>query len=74
MKPKPISSMQVATAGGSSSIETPSASSRSAEPERLVFERLPCLATAHPAPAATSAAAVEMLKVDGPPPVPAVST
>ena len=39
-----------------------------------MFERLPCLATAQPAPAATSAAAVEMLKVDGPPPVPAVST
>ena len=39
-----------------------------------MLERLPCLATAQPAPAATSAAAVEMLKVDGPPPVPAVST
>ena len=35
-----------------------------------MFERLPCLATAQPAPAATSAAVVEMLKVDGPPPVP----
>ena len=29
-------------------------------------ERLPCLATAQPAPAATSAAVVETLKVDGP--------
>src|SRR5581483_9401299 len=48
--------------------------SRSAEPQRLVLERLPCLATAQPAAAATSAAAVEMLKVVGPPPVPAVST
>ena len=39
-----------------------------------MLERFPCLATAQPAPAATRAAAVEMLKVDGPPPVPAVST
>ena len=53
---------------------TPSASSRSAEPQRLVAERLPCLATAQPAPAAISAAVVETLKVVGPPPVPAVST
>src|SRR3954451_14493960 len=74
MKPKPISSMHLATSAGASSIRTPSASRRSAEPHRLRFERLPCLATAHSAPAATSAAAVEMLKVDGPPPVPAVST
>ena len=53
---------------------TPSASSRSAEPHLLVLERLPCLATAQPAAAATSAAVVETLKVEGPPPVPAVST
>ncbi len=46
----------------------------SAEPERDVLERLPCLATARPAPAAMSAAVVETLKVVGPPPVPAVST
>ena len=39
-----------------------------------MLERLPCLATAQPAPAATSAAVVETLKVEGPPPVPAVST
>ena len=32
------------------------------------------MATPQPAPAATSAAAVEMLNVEGPPPVPAVST
>src|ERR1700710_3193742 len=44
------------------------------EPHLLVLERLPCLATAQPAPAATSAAVVETLKVEGPPPVPAVST
>ena len=53
---------------------TPSASSRSAEPHLLVLERLPCLATAQPAPAAIRAAVVETLKVEGPPPVPAVST
>ena len=46
----------------------------SAEPELEVLERLPCLATAQPAPAAIRAAVVETLKVDGPPPVPAVST
>jgi hypothetical protein len=74
MKPKPISSMQVATSAGASSMSTPSASSTSAEPERLVAERLPCLATGQPAPAAISAAVVEMLNVVGPPPVPAVST
>ena len=40
----------------------------------LVAERLPCLATVTPAPAATMAAAVEMLKVLAPsPPVPQVS-
>ena len=52
-------------------------------PERLehvgraaaaVAERLPCLATRQPAPAAISAAAVDTLKVGRPPPVPAVST
>jgi len=74
MKPKPISSMQVATSSGESSISTPSASSTSADPERLVAERFPCFATGQPAPAAINAAVVEMLKVVGPPPVPAVST
>src|ERR671910_920950 len=74
MNPKPISSMQRATSSGPSSMFTPSVSSTSAEPHLLVLERLPCLATAQPAAAATSAAAVEMLNVDGPPPVPAVST
>src|SRR5439155_1669797 len=54
---------------------TPSASSTSAEPHREVNERLPCFATEAPAPAATNAAAVEMLKVETvPPPVPQVST
>ena len=42
--------------------------------QRLVAERLPCLATAHPAAAAMSAAVVETLDVERPPPVPAVST
>src|ERR1700719_1024500 len=54
---------------------TPRASSTSALPHRDDAARLPCLATGHPAPAATSAAAVEMLKVPAPsPPVPHVST
>src|SRR5919109_399756 len=74
MNPKPSSSMHRATSAGPRSILTPSASSRSADPDRLVLERFPCLATAHPAPAATSAAGVEMLNVAAPPPVPAVST
>src|SRR5690349_18002010 len=74
MKPKPTSSMQRPTRSGSISTLTPSASSTSAEPDLLLLERLPCLATAQPAPAATSAAVVEMLKVEGPPPVPQVST
>src|SRR6185312_9399434 len=52
----------------------PSASSTSAEPDLEVAERLPCLATGQPAAAATRAAVVETLKVEGPPPVPAVST
>src|SRR5207244_1756073 len=56
-------------------MRTPSASSTSAEPHLDVNERLPCLATTAPAPAATNAAAVEILKVEtAPPPVPQVST
>ena len=66
--------MQRPTASGSRSTLTPSASSTSAEPDFEVAERLPCLATAQPAAAATRAAVVETLKVEGPPPVPAVST
>src|SRR4051794_31290854 len=73
MKPKPTSAMQRATASGLRSIRTPRASSTSAEPERPVAERLPCLATAQPAPAAIRAAVVETLNVGRPPPVPAVS-
>src|SRR5215211_2233292 len=74
MKPKPSSEMQAATASGPRSMRTPSASRTSAEPHWLVAERLPCLATGQPAPAAISAAVVETLKVGAPPPVPAVST
>jgi len=74
MNPKPASSMQRATSSGSRSIRAPSASSRSADPDRLVAERLPCLATKQPAPAAISAAVVETLKLRRPPPVPAVSS
>ena len=55
-------------------MRAPSASSRSADPEELVAERLPCLATAQPAPAAIRAAVVETLNVLRPPPVPAVSS
>src|SRR5690349_16414294 len=73
MKPKPTSPMQRATASGLRSMRTSSASSTSAEPDRPVALRLPCLATAQPAPAAISAAVVETLNVGRPPPVPAVS-
>src|SRR4051812_38891650 len=73
MKPKPTSRMHWATASGLRSMRTPSASSTSAEPDSPVADRLPCLATAQPAPAAISAAVVETLNVWRPPPVPAVS-
>src|SRR5690242_4757092 len=73
MKPKPACSMQRATASGGRSMRTPSASSTSADPDSPVAERLPCLATAQPAPAAISAAVVDTLNVGRPPPVPAVS-
>ena len=43
-------------------MRAPIASSTSAEPERPVAERLPCLASAQPAPAAIRAAVVETLK------------
>ena len=56
-------------------MSTPSASSTSALPLREVNDRLPCFAIVTPAPAATNAAAVEILNVvTVPPPVPAVST
>src|SRR5512133_3668960 len=74
MKPKPASSMQRATAPGARSMRAPSASRTSALPDSPVAERLPCLARAQPAPAAISAAVVDTLNVERPPPVPAVST
>jgi len=53
---------------------TPRASRTSALPHLLEMDRLPCLATFAPAPAATRADAVEMLNVPVPsPPVPQVS-
>src|SRR5271157_4294287 len=59
----------------SADILIPSDSSTSALPHLLDTERLPCLATAAPAPEATNAAAVEMLNVPAlSPPVPHVST
>ena len=48
MNPNPTSLMQRATASGLRSMRTPSASSTSAEPDRPVALRLPCLATAQP--------------------------
>ena len=75
MKPMPISSMHCATSAGERSRLTPAASSRSAAPEALETDRLPCLATLAPAPEATRAEAVEMLKVcTASPPVPTTST
>src|SRR5215211_3374639 len=74
MKPKPTCATQRATSAAPRSIRAPSASSTSAEPLSPVALRLPCLATAQPAPAAISAAVVETLNVVRPPPVPAVSS
>src|SRR3954471_6662323 len=74
MNPNPTWEMQRATAPAFRSMRAPSASSTSAEPLRPVALRLPCLATAQPAPAAISAAVVETLNVVRPPPVPAVSS
>src|SRR5450756_1058447 len=74
IKPMPAAAMQRLTCSGAMSMATPSASRTSALPHLLVAERLPCLATVTPAPAATRAAAVEMLNVWAPsPPVPQVS-
>ena len=54
---------------------TPSADSTSAEPQELLTLLFPCFTTGMPAPAATSADAVLILKVHVPsPPVPQVST
>ena len=75
MKTIPASASTSAIASGVSCTATPSASSTSALPHFEVKERLPCFATRTPPAATTSAAAVEMLKVETlPPPVPQVST
>src|SRR6476661_6182484 len=75
MNTMPASASVAAIAVGLVSMTTPSASSTSALPERDVNDRLPCFATRTPMPAASSAAAVEMLNVVSvPPPVPHVST
>src|SRR4051794_1046847 len=74
MKPKPTSAMHSSIWCGPRSMRAPSASSTSAEPQRPVAERLPCLAIVAPAAAASRAAVVETLKLGAPPPVPAVST
>ena len=67
--------MHVSTVPMPASMFTPSSLSTSALPHRLDDALLPCLATFSPAPAATMAAAVEMLKVSrASPPVPQVST
>jgi hypothetical protein len=63
MKTIPASSSTRASCSGERSSRTPSISSTSALPQREVKLRFPCLATITPAPAARSAAAVEMLKV-----------
>ena len=61
--------------GGGKLMLTERASITSAEPHLEVTLRFPCLATRTPAPAATRAVAVEMLKVPlASPPVPQVST
>ena len=61
MNPMPASRMQRAIFSGPISMLTPRAASVSAAPDRDDSARLPCLATFSPAPAATMAAAVEML-------------
>src|SRR5919204_1388077 len=67
-------SMHRRTPSGPRAMSTPSASSTSALPDRLEAARFPCFATGMPAPAATMAAAVEILKVPArSPPVPQVS-
>src|SRR5690348_4194319 len=71
----PASRSALSITGSGTSIDTFSASSTSALPQSEVNDRLPCFAIRTPVPAASSAAAVEMLNVTRPPPpVPHVST
>jgi hypothetical protein len=70
--PMPTWSMHCPTLAGVRSRLTPRVSTTSADPQRLETERLPCLATFSPAPATTSAVAVDTLNVaDASPPGPA---
>ena len=76
-KTNPTPSVSIASArrSGPTSRRTPSASSTSADPERLVTPRFPCLAMRTPAAAATKVAVVLTLIVETPvPPVPHVSS
>ena len=71
----PVSRRQAARRAGGRLMLTPSASITSADPHFELMLRLPCFATRTPAPAMTSATAVDMLKVPlASPPVPQVST
>ncbi len=71
----PISLMQRSTCRAFRSMTIPSASRTSALPHWLEAPLLPCLAIFMPPPAATKAAAVEILKVFSPsPPVPTISS
>jgi hypothetical protein len=71
----PTCSARRATWSGGRSSRMPSASSTSAEPAWLEADRLPCLTTRAPAPAATIAAMVEMFTlIDRSPPVPTTSS
>src|SRR5262245_30172990 len=72
---KPSRASRVPASIGSAGAGRPSASIRSALPQREETERLPCFATGIPRLATSSAVAVERLKLCVPsPPVPAVST
>ena len=74
-KVMPASSARAATRSGERSSRMPRASSTSADPDCDEAERLPCLTTRAPAPAATIAAIVEMLTdIERSPPVPTTSS
>ncbi len=74
-KVMPASVASAATRSTGRSSRMPSASSTSALPDFDDAERLPCLTTRAPAPAATIAAMVEMLTdIDRSPPVPTTSS
>ena len=71
----PTSSTDFSTLAGSNIMFTPRHSNTSAAPLLLEIALLPCFAIGTPAPAATKADVVEILKVFVPsPPVPTKST